>query len=190
MLFGRRVIITAVDAVVNDLDIFAADLAHNLRHAAAVRGNGLALADGSPQNRAGFLLALFEPSGDNISHQGKSQAKLGAERHKRSVQRAFPGEEINVGRAPEQVEDDAGGIGMLSPTDDLGVLAGGYSHVGRAGAEHDDAEARRVEPRDDLFHREVLGVGIALVGKRRGENRNHALSADGMSLKAELGVQF
>jgi hypothetical protein len=80
----------------------------------------------------------------------------------------------------QQIPQNARRIPPLSPAENLRVRSSGDSRVRRAFAKHHHAKTRWIHARNNFLHRQILGIGVALVGERWSKNRDHA---DGAKLE-------
>src|SRR6266849_5045971 len=167
----RRIVIPPVDAVVNRLHIPSSESLDGLGHVTAVARNNVALPNCAPQNQA--VRVVFQSSGNHVSDQRRPPMQLRAGRKKSGIERAFPRKEVDIGNMAQHVPQNARCIPAFLPAKNSRVRACSDSRVSRAGAEHHHSKTRWIHARHDFLHRQILGVGIALVGERGREDRNH-----------------
>src|SRR6266852_3176751 len=167
----RRIVIPLVDAVVNRLHIPSSESLDGLGHVTAVARNNVALPNCSPQNQA--VRVVFQSSGNHVSDQRRPPMQLRAGRKKGGIERALPRKKVDIGNMAQHVPQNARCIPAFLPAKNSRVRACSDSRVSRAGAEHHHSKTRWIHARHDLLHRQILGIGVALVGERGREDRNH-----------------
>jgi hypothetical protein len=88
-----------------------------------------------------------------------------AKRKKSGIQRTFARKKIYIGSFGHEAQESSKRISSFSPANQFGIRTLCYASVWRLFVEHHDAKLLGRQARHDFLSRQVLRVGVDLIGE-------------------------